>query len=371
MLKEKLRLKMWSLAMRNKELPNKLIPFLWYFIKKYKITFSLYAIFAIFIMDLPMFFLQPYLLKVLFDKINSGIITINGGLWLIAGIAASDTYLPSEVLINLLHFHSITKTIEDIRDKMFSYSIKQSASFFNTNYSGELVSKINAITNSLGDVACVAFDILKNFFLLLVLAFVLFFFNKMLGFSMLVWFCLYLWITYNYLIKKSAIQSKLVQENQNKITAFVTDNFMNIQNIKAFSSEKREKENLIKLLTKKFKKIYLEIKYQQISEALYFTINFSMACFMVLVAIFQLKTGIIEIGSFVFLIDIVRKFLLFARQISWSLKSIKDFAVMQDSLELITNDIEIKDKKDAEKLKVNKGRIIFRNINFTYKKEKI
>ena len=355
--------------MKNKELPNKLIPFLWYFLKKYKITFSLYAILAIFIMDLPMFFLQPYLLKVLFDKINNGTITISSGLWLIAGIAVSDIYLLGSIVMNKLHFHSITKTIEDIRDKMFSYSIKQSANFFNTNYSGELVNKINAITSSLNDVSWSVLDTLKNFFLLLTLTFVLFYFNTMLGISALVWFCLYSWTTNNYLIEKRAKQSKLVQEDQNKIIAFITDDFVNIQNIKAFSSQKREKENLIKLLTKKFRKIYLEIKYCQISEGLYFILNFSIACFIVLVAIFQLKAGIINIGSFVFLVDIIRRFIIFARSVCWNFDSLKKFAVMQDSLEIITNDIEIKDKKDAKKLEVSNGRIVFSNINFGYKKE--
>lgn len=110
--------------MKNKELPNKLIPFLWYFIKKYKITFSAYVIFAIFIIDVPMFFLQPYLLKVFFDKIDVGTITINSGLCLILAITLSDIYLPGSVLMNIFHFRSITKAIEDIRDKMFSYSIK-------------------------------------------------------------------------------------------------------------------------------------------------------------------------------------------------------------------------------------------------------
>ena len=355
--------------MKTRELPNRLIPFLWYFIKKYKIAFSLYVIFAIFIIDLAALFLQPYLLKVLFDRINDGVITMGGGLWLILAIVCSDTYLPFCVITDILKFRSITKTIEDIRDKMFSYSIKQSANFFNTNYSGELVSKINAITNSLTDVMDTVFDTTKNFFLLFILVIVLFFFNKILGLSMLAWFCLYTWITYHYLIKKAATQSKLVQEDQNKITAFVTDNFINIQNIKAFSSEKREKQNLIKLLTKKFRKIYLEIKYQQISDGLYFVLNFSMAAFIILVAIFQLKAGIIEIGSFVFLVDVTRKFLMFARGICWGFKSLKDIAIMQDSLELITNDIEIKDKKDAAELKVDNGKIVFSSVNFGYERD--
>lgn len=353
--------------MKNKELPNKLIPFLWYFIKKYKITFSAYVIFAIFIIDVPMFFLQPYLLKVFFDKIDVGTITINSGLCLIFAITLSDIYLPGSVLMNIFHFRSITKAIEDIRDKMFSYSIKQSASFFNTNYSGELVGKINAITKSLNQVSWSILDTLKSFFLLFVLVIVLFCFNKMLGLAALMWFCLYCWITYEYLIKKGAVQSKLIQEDQNKIAAFITDDFMNIQNIKVFSSEKREKENLIKLLTKKFRKIYLEIKYCQISEALYFTINFSMACFIILVAIFQLKNNAIEIGSFVFLLDLIRRFIIFAKLICWNFRSLKEIVIMQDSLELITNDIEIKDKKDAKKLVAKDGKIIFKIKKFNYK----
>lgn len=91
-----------------------------------------------------------------------------------------------------------------------------------------------------------------------------------------------------------------------------------------------------------------------------------MASYIVLVAIFQLKDGIINIGTFVFLIDIVRRFLMFARSVCWNFRSIKDIAVMQDGLGLITNDIEIKDKKDAKKLEVAVGRIVFVGVSFRY-----
>lgn len=354
--------------MQNKKLPNKLLPFLWQFLKKYKTSFILYFICVIFLVDIPIFFIQPFLFKMLFDKIANNSITIINGLVLIFGIVFSDIYFPISSLANIFKLHSITKTIEDIRDEMFSYSIKQSTNFFNSNYSGELVNKINSITDTLDFTINNVFSIIKNFIMLFILIFVLFYFSKMLGFCTLIWFCLYSWVSYYFLIKKSAKQSKLIQEDQNKISAFITDNFINIQNIKIFSNEGEERKKLFKMIKTKFKKIYLEIKYQRIADSMFFVLNFSMSCLMVLVAIFQLKNSIITIGSFVFILDIVRKFATFSRQICWLFSSFKDVAVMKDSLELITDEIEIKDKHDAPNINITNGKIVFKNIKFRYKK---
>ena len=354
--------------MKIEKLPNKLLPFLWLFLKKYKFTFIAYAIISVIVIDLAFMFLQPYLLNVFFDKITNNTINIVNGLFLILCISFSDTWLFFETISNTLKFNSITKTIEDIRDEIFRYLIKQSANFFGSNYSGEIVSKINAITNCLESSVSAIFDTMKNLFLLFVSCIVVSIFSKILALAILVWFILYCFVCYCLIIKKSATQSKLVQENQNKITAFITDDFVNIQNIKAFSTQKMEENKLIKLLVKKFRKIYLEIKYQRISDILFFILNFSIYAFVIIFAILQLKNGSMVLGSFVFLLDLLRKITFASGNIRWCISAFKDAIVMTDSLDLITADIEIKDKEDAKDLELTGGRISFKNITFGYRK---
>lgn len=354
--------------MKIEKLPDKLLPFLWLFLKKYKFTFIAYAVISVIVIDLSFMFLQPYLLKVFFDKITNNTINIVNGLILILCISFSDTSLFFETISNTLKFNSITKTIEDIRDEIFRYLIKQSANFFSSNYSGEIVSKINAITNCLESSVSAIFDTMKNLFLLFVSCIVVSIFSKILALAILVWFILYCFVCYCLIIKKSATQSKLVQEDQNKINAFITDDFINIQNIKAFSTQKMEEQTLIKLLVKKFRKIYLEIKYQRIADMLFFILNFSVSAIIIVFSILQLKNNLITLGSFVFLLDLIRKITVNAGNIRWCISAFKDAIVMTDSLDLITADIEIKDKKDAKDLELTGGRISFENITFGYRK---
>ena len=353
--------------MKNKELPTKLLPFIWHFLKKYRVSFILYLVLFISIIDLGSFFLQPYLLKVFFDKVNTKTITVFNGLFLILGISVSDISFLGNIIVDNFRFNSLTKAIEDIRDTMFKYVMGQSVSFFNNNYSGELVNKINSIIETINDAIDCSVSIVKNLFLLICLIGVLFYFSLILGFAGIVWFVCYIFISYYYLTNKKARQSKLIQENQNKINAFVNDDFMNIQNIKAFPNEKVERNILSTMLRKKFKHIKLEIKYTQISDFLFFILNFLMTSLIIIVGSYQLKHSIIEIGSFIFLINIVRMFMIFAREICWFGDAFKNIIIMNDSLELITNDIEIMDKKDAKALKIADGRIIFKNLSFEYK----
>lgn len=352
--------------MKNNELPIKLLAFTWYFLKKYKISFIFYFITSVCLVDTAFFFLQPYLLKVFFDKVNNDTITVFSGLLIIFSIAFSDMVYLINIFDNIFKFHSVTKVIEDIRDKIFSYSIRQSTSFFNNNFSGELVNKINSVTESIESVIRSIFIIMKNFLLLSIFVIILFYFSKILGFASILWLIIYSYISYYYLFDKKAKQSKLIQEHQNKINAFVNDDFMNIQNIKSFSNDKFEIKYLLKLLKNKFRKIYLEIKYTQISDFLFFILNFSMCSLIILVGIYQLKNSIINIGSFVFLLSILRVFIVLSREICWLNDSFKNIVIMNDSLGLITNDIEIKDKKEANKLYIGNGKIIFKDVKFKY-----
>ena len=347
-------------------LPKKLMPFIWHFLKKYKIYFILYVTISFILGDLGLFFIQPYLLKILFDKIDSNTINIFNGLFIILLISFSDTLYINDIITNILKFKSLTRTIGDIRNTLFNYSMNQSVNFFNNNYSGELVNKINSITETIETSLEAIIMIAKNIFLLTCFICVLFFFDKTLGFASIIWFVLYCLVSYCYLFKKKAVQSKLIQENQNKITAFVNDDFMNIKNIKIFASEKKERNILLNLLRNKFKNIYNEVKYTQISDFLFFILNFSLVSLILFVAIYQLKNSIISMGSFIFLFGLVKSFIIFAREICWLNDSFRDIIVMKNSLELITDDIELKDKKDAINLNISNGKIVFKNIIFKY-----
>ena len=354
--------------MKYKKLPNKLLPFLWLFLKKYKYKFLFYVIFAVFIIDVPTMFLQPYLMKIFFDKVAENTITITNGLILVAGIACSDVYLFIEIIIDILEFNSIAKIVEDIRYKIFKHLLRQSVNFFNTNYSGELISKIEVLTNSLRRVISISLRTLKNLFLLFCLSFTMFIFGKWLGILMLIWFIIYCLIYYYLVVKKALEQSKLIQNDQNKIVAFVNDDFVNVQNIKAFSNNKLENNILIRLLVSRFKKILLETRYIQISDFLFFILNFSVIAIIMTFGIIQFKYGLITLGSFVFLLDILRRFISLSKEICYCSEDFKDIIVMQDCLNLISNDIEIEDKKDAKELEITGGKIVFKNVSFSYKK---
>lgn len=353
----------------NNKLPNKLLPFIWHFLKKYKITFFIYLLFSIFIIDMSILLIQPYLLKVFFDKLNNNTITLSTGLFLLLGIAFSNIMFLANIFISTFDFKSIKRATEDIRCEMFKHLIKQTTNFFNINYSGELVNKINSITDSTTIVIECITKIIKNITLIIIFIVILFCFNLQLGFIGIIWSILYFISSYYFIIIKKSGQSKLIQDDNNKIVAFVNDDFSNIKNIKIFSNQIFERKKLKNLLKNKFKRIYLEVKYSRISDCLFFILDFSLICLTLIISLIKLRNNTITVGDFVFLISLIRTVIVFSKNIIFIGNDFKNIVIMNDSLKLITNDIAIKDKKKASALNIVNGKIVFKNVNFSYDKQ--
>lgn len=340
------------------QLPKKLLPFIWHFLKKYKFSFFVYLFCVMIMSDVPVVLLRPYLLKLFFGRIGDGTITLTSGFLLLFGIVFSDPMYLINAFKRTFEFKSIKRTIEDMRCTMFKYLTGQTVNFFNTNYSGEIVNKIDLITESTTSVIECFMTITKNIILLLIFNGILFYFGFLFGIVGIVWSVLYSIVSFYYLVVKKTKQSVLVQDSNNKIAALVNDDFMNVKNIKIFSNQKFERRKLKNLLKEKFKRDTARCRYTQIADFYFFVLNFSLVSLALLISLLQLKNGLINVGDFIFLIYAIQMQVGFSREICWLGESLRDIVAMDDSLGLITNDIVIKDKKDAKQLNVGDGKIV-------------
>jgi len=352
--------------MQENKLPNKLIPFLWTFLKKYKLAFYSMLFVGILLGDTGYFFVSPYILKAFVNGLTDGTLSILHGLILIFLYAFADLMPVFDILVNYLQFNSIVRAIEDIRQSIFKYSLKQSTNFFNTNYSGNLTSKISSITNTLLSSNQQFIFGVRPLFFFIFLVIILSSVRVIFGFLAIIWLVLYCLLNFNF-IKKINKKSITIQNIRNNISGLITDDFVNASNIKAFSSVTQERKKLSSILRELFNAKIKLAKLERISNLSIFLVNFVIISTIIGISLLMTVNKEMNIGEFFFMLEMVKKLGMMSGYILDALNdSTKNISTMQENLNLITDDIEIKDKPNAQRLSVDNGKIIFKNIRFKY-----
>ena len=123
--------------MKNKELPSKILPLLFHFIKKDKIN-SIGLLFFHIMWYIPSIILVPYISKYLIDNVVTmdfwfGVVIIS-----LYAITESMPYITNILLVRFRYSFS-AKTTEKIRCYMFSYMIRQNNNYFNNNFNTHYV----------------------------------------------------------------------------------------------------------------------------------------------------------------------------------------------------------------------------------------
>ena len=133
---------------------------------------------------------------------------------------------------------------KDILLKSYQYLTNHSYQFFLNNNSGLLLSKIRKIVDSYGNLlasmqfgfGCLLIQTIVNIFILL-------FINKYLGLILFAWFAVAFPIMAN-MSKNLAKLADIEYEEKHKIIGLIGDNILNINNLFAFASRKKE-QNLL------------------------------------------------------------------------------------------------------------------------------
>ncbi|MEK7680603.1 MAG: ABC transporter ATP-binding protein [Patescibacteria group bacterium] len=257
--------------------------------------------------------------------------------------------------------------IADITNSCFKYLHKHSFSFFNNNFVGSLVKRVNRFTMSFEDLADkTIFNLLPLATTIIVILIVLFERNILLGAGMLLWIIIFLII--NGLFTRYKIKYDLLRSAaDSRATGFMADTITNNSNVKLFVGYNREVGS--------FKKINDEVRELRLftwNIGSYFEAAQSMLMIGLEIGAFYLsislwKQGILTVGDFV----LVQSYLLIIFMKIWDFGKIiqRAYENMADAEEMtiiLNTPHEIKDAKNAKNMVVTKGKIEFKNVNFTY-----
>lgn len=262
-----------------------------------------------------------------------------------------------------------TNAMADLSNSSFAYLHKHSSSFFNNNFVGSLVKKVNRFSRAFEVVTDLIFwDLLPIIVNISLIIIILGKRNIFLGLGILVWTIVYMLINYYFSLYKLKYDVQRAELNS-KVTGVLADTITNHLNLKLFTGYTRERK-LFKTVNSKYQKLHqftwdLANYFEAVQTLLMMLLEIGVMYY----AISLWQKEIINIGEFVliqtYLITIMMRLWNFGRIIR---KYYESMAEAEEMTEILETPHEIQDVKNAKTLKVVDGQIEFKEVNFSYHK---
>lgn len=271
-------------------------------------------------------------------------------------------FLEMKLLLKL-----IPKIGFDLKKKYFKHLIGLDHSFHSTHKSGKLISRLGRGENGISGLTQIfVFDFAPLIlqFILVATSFAIFSTGAAISLAVMA----ILFITYSvYLNRLQAKQKQNKNKQVDRERGFIADSLTNVESIKFFGKEKSIEKSFLKYVKKTLK---AEQKYFS-----YFAkINLGQSLIIglgligiIVFPIIDLLNGKIGIGSLAFIYslfgNVAGNLYSFVLGIKAYYQSMTD---MQDLLEYGKIQNEIKDKSNAKNIKIKKGSVEFKNVDFRY-----
>jgi len=255
----------------------------------------------------------------------------------------------------------------DLSDVCFKYLHKHSFAYFNNNFVGSLVKKVNRFTRAFEDITDrFYFSILQLITSIVIILFVLTKRNLALGLGIVAWIIVF--FIANLIFTKFKLRYDLARsEADSKATGILADTITNNVNVKLFGGYNREVKNFGKAISevKRFRLLTWNLggAYEAVQSLL--TIILELGIFYIAIGLW--KDGILTIGDFV----LIQSYVLIVIMRSWDFGRViqhiyEDLAEAEEMTIVLSEPHEITDIKNAASLKVPTGQIEFNDVSFYY-----
>lgn len=259
------------------------------------------------------------------------------------------------------------KVIADLGNTCFQYIHNHSFAFFNNNFVGSLVKKVNRFTRSFEGIADrVIFDILQLVVKIMAILVVLFFINFKLGVVLTIWVIVFLIV--NWLFTRYKLRYDLERsEADSKLTGILADTITNHLNVKLFNGYKKECKNYADANANLTRLRLFTWNLGNLFDAAqgFLTIVLEIGLYYVSVKLWQI--GKITIGDFFLLQSYIFVVIIniwnFGRVVQ---RMYEDLAEAEEMAVVLDTPHEIVDAPDATILKVTKGEIEYSEVDFNY-----
>jgi len=357
--------------MSNPEFPKKLLPFVWFFLKKRMKLFLVASIFALgWSLDST---LWPYIIMDLINVITtytgakadawqalSHPIILGITLWIIVEI--------SYRFHGILMARFIPKFEADIRMSMFQYVLNHSQNYFSNRLAGEIANKISDMPQSLTRLIL----LIVHLFIPVLVALIIssFFFaqiNILFTGILLSWVVFHLAICFSFAGSCSRA-SDIHAHSRSRLVGRVVDSLSNHSNVRLFArnqyeinylshfQEEEQERHWVSLWTIEKMKFFLCLMS-------FFGVSLGMNGYM----LYKWQQGDLTAGEVVFIFNTTWNITMMTWLAGLELPNLfKEIGVCQQALSIIQEPHEITDPQHAKPLEIHQGKIVFENVTFSY-----
>lgn len=258
-----------------------------------------------------------------------------------------------------------------IADKAFYTLLNQSHSYFLNNFPGDLTHKVNNLVESTIELIKLFIDRFFAYSLALIFAlYILSLTNIKFAIATLIWVIIFILVSILYFQKLSNLANYYSSSNS-KITANIADSLSNITTIRLFAKQIYQRQKFFQIYKEK---IAAEKRMQWAYFWIWFIYGYSFELLQAIslyLLIYGYQSGKIELGDIALVLGINIAIVEFLNQLTRDLTQFSThFARVSDALSSINTKLEIIDKENATKLKINTGEIKFQQVLFFYPNKK-
>jgi ATP-binding cassette subfamily B protein len=254
-----------------------------------------------------------------------------------------------------------------ITTESMDYTMQHSHNFFQNNFSGSLANKVRDLAGTTPPMlGRILYNFLNVILSLIIAFFTLLFVHKLFAFALIFWATIFILMAFRA-ARLTEPLSIAAADKQTKIMGNLVDVLSNISNIRFFSRSHYESSK-IKALQDDYTKISKQrniflIKFY-IIHAFTFSAYFS---FCIITLIWLYSKGQVTLGDFLLLFTInnwiIHLMWMTANELNGFLE---DVGTINQALSVINEPLQIEDSPNSTTLKVTRGEIEFRNVNFSY-----
>ncbi len=353
----------------NKNLTKETIKIFWDHSKKYPWIFGFMVLTMIFAVSADLF--RPFLYKMLFNEIALNQPGMTARLFSIL------IYMLLAALTSWIFWRSATflnqyfelKVIKDLTNTCFKYLQGHSYNFFNNNFAGSLVRKVNKFSRSYEVIVDIAYwNISQTVLRISIIVIVLALRQWVVGLVVLAWALAYIGFQFffsEYKLKYDLDRSKI----DSQLTGQLADTITNNVNIKLFGTADFEIKSFNALQQKWYKIQHFSWTLAGVAEMIQSLLMLLLEFFVFFFAIKYRETAHLTVGDFaliqIYIIGLFDHLWNFGKNIRKYYEAMSD---AQEMTEILLDPHEVTDRKGAKNLIITKGAISFKDVEFGYQK---
>ena len=247
------------------------------------------------------------------------------------------------------------------------YLLNQSYSFFQTEFSGRIATKVMQTALAVRDTVMKLLDVILFVIIYLATAFILVASADLrLCIPLVFWLVFYIQIQRHFVPKMKKV-SRVQADARSLMTGRIVDSYTNIVTLKLFSHNSRESEYVRDGMNEFLETVYPMMRLVTKLNIALWTLNMALIFSTAGLGIYLWLDDLITPGAIAIVMSLSIRLSGMSHWILWEISSLfENIGVVQDGINTLSVPNVVKDRPNAKNIEVKKGNIEFRDLHFSY-----